>query len=290
MLFDEYLAIDWSGAKKTPTESIQVATYDPKTKKVTVVPSSTRSATGWNRWTRKEVLQYVQRQIAKRRVLIGFDFAFGYPYCDKSTYFPGYADSPGNVRNLWKTVDGFCKANNGGDFYGGSFYSGSGSRFKRYYRQNGGEPQPKELRSRVTDDWAKEPAGRIPSSAFNCVGPNQVGPGSLAGMRLLHKLQHDTNIAIWPFDATDEQGRSTIVEIYPRLFIKKAKGMKGECPPPSTVRELVGCYGAILEDKCEKWSEHERDALVSAAGMGWFASRQEIWTAPAKACSCAAAY
>ena len=43
------------------------------------------------------MLRYVQRQIAKRRVLIGFDFAFGYPYCNENAYFPGKDTSPANV-------------------------------------------------------------------------------------------------------------------------------------------------------------------------------------------------
>ena len=82
MVFEKYIAIDWSGARKPLRNvKIQVAKYDPETQTVSLVRSPTQSATGRNKWSREEVLRYVQGQIAKRRVLIGFDFAFGYPYC-----------------------------------------------------------------------------------------------------------------------------------------------------------------------------------------------------------------
>ena len=103
MEFKKYIAIDWSGANnRRPTDAIQIAEYVPQTQHVSIVRSCTQSPTGWNIWSREAVLHYVQREIKKGKVLIGFDFAFGYPYCDKDAYFPELDASPGNAPNLWK--------------------------------------------------------------------------------------------------------------------------------------------------------------------------------------------
>lgn len=289
MEFKKYIAIDWSGANnRRPTDAIQIAEYVPQTQHVSIVRSCTQSPTGWNIWSREAVLHYVQREIKKGKVLIGFDFAFGYPYCDKDAYFPELDASPGNAPNLWETVDTFCRAD--ADFYGGKFYRSGGSCFKRYYKYNGFEGDRYAPRLRITDRRARRSPRVDPFSVFSCYGQKNVGTGSLAGMRFLHRLQQDLNVDIWPFDMTDPPNRSTVVEIYPRFFLSHAEERHVNQPTPGTVRELLGIYGAILTDVCEKWSDHERDALVSAAGMGWFASQQETWKAPRCACTCVATH
>ena len=255
---------------------------------VSIVRSCTQSPTGWNTWSREAVLRYVQREIAKRKVLIGLDFAFGYPYCNENAYFPGRDASPANVQNLWETVDEFCSANGGGDFYGGKFYTDECAPFRCYYKYKGFEGDRYAPRLRVTDRRAIKPAGRRPSSVFTCDYAANVGTGSLAGMRFLHRLQQDPNVAIWPFKTTDPPECSTVVEIYPRLFLNHAGKLRRNRQFPNTVRGLLRCFGATLADACEKWSDHERDALVSAAGMGWFAGQQETWKAPTCVCTCAA--
>ena len=291
MEFEKYIAIDWSGAAKSPSDTIQVAEYVPETQTASIVRSCTQSPTGWNMWSRAAVLQHVQREVGKgkgRRVLIGFDFAFGYPYCDKGAYFPGLAEPSANAQNLWETVDKFCRAD--ADFYGGKFYTDKGSCFKRYYKYNKFEGDRYEPRLRDTDRRAGCSPGVDPFSVFSCYGQKNVGTGSLAGMRFLHRLRQDLKVAIWPFDMTNPPDRSTIVEIYPRFFLTDAENKRGNQPTPGTVRELLGSYNATLADVCEKWSDHERDALVSAAGMGQFASKEETWKAPSHACTCAATH
>ena len=281
MVFEKYIAIDWSGAFKSPNEAIQVAECDPETRAVSIVRSPTQSATGWNVWSREEVLRYVQCQVATRKVLIGFDFAFGYPYCGENAYFPDCDSSPANVQDLWATVDTFCVEKGGKDFYGGNFYKEPSSPFRRYYHFKGAESDRYKPRLRVTDQRAQKPAGRTPSSVFTCDFPSNVGTGTLAGMRFLHQLQQDPNVAIWPFGTTNPPDRSTVVvEIYPRIFLNDAEKRRRKQKLPHTVRGLLCSYGATLADACEKWSDHERDALVSVAGMDWFAGQQKTWEAP----------
>ena len=288
MVFDKYIAIDWSGAQKTPTDGIQVAEYDPKTKQARLANSPYKNDLGWNTWTREQILGYVESQIDSARVMIGLDFAFAYPYCDQQPgmYFPDQPMSPTNVDTLWHTVDEYCSESS--DFYGGEFYLDENSPYKRHYhyRKNNTtyKPDGGNYRYRETDNRARPLANRAPSSVFKCIGQNQVGPGSLAGMRFLRRIREKKlDVKIWPFDTKGIPSDSTLVEIYPRVLVNEAKNTPIKGKHSDTVRGLLTGYGAILTDACEKWSEHERDALVSAAGMGYFAHRKETWQAPTDA-------
>ena len=217
MKFDKYVAIDWSGAKNPRSNKhIQVAEYDPENRNVSLVhPLSTGKF-----WTRKGVFEYVRRMVAEQVVLIGFDFAFAYPYCDKGEYFPGEPSSPPDVQRLWEKVEEVCGSAD--NFYGGPFYRDSGSPFKDFHHYPGCKGVRYEQRYRVTDKKAKKQKLR-PSSVFKCIGPGQVGPGSVAGMRLLLSVRQETTASIWPFDAIGAPTRSTVVEIYPRLFLELSR-------------------------------------------------------------------
>ena len=305
MEFEKYIAIDWSGADKRLTDAIQIAEYIPQTQTVSIVRSADQSATGWNMWSRETVLGYVQREVKKGRVLIGLDFAFGYPYSEEGGYFPGLDPSPTDVHDLWKTVDEFCEKRektDRSDLYGGKFYIDPRSPFRRYYhfRVPDGEddsapdrvPPGAEYkrRFRETDRRAGKAAGRKPSSVFTCNYAQNVGTGSLAGMRLLHRIRQNPNATIWPLDGDDKPQRSSLVEIYPRVFLNRAEKMRRKRKLCNTVRGLLGVYGATLADKCDKWSDHERDALVSATGMAWFDAHEEPWGALSDASTRAATH
>ena len=86
--FQKIVAIDWSGAERPiNTRKIQVAEYVPADGTVSLV-----GCPGAYRWSRESVVEYVERAVNavdEGPVLIGFDFAFAYPYCDKDpgTYF-----------------------------------------------------------------------------------------------------------------------------------------------------------------------------------------------------------
>ena len=108
-------------------------------------------------------------------------------------------------------------------------------------------------------------------------------------MRFLHKVRQHRIATIWPFETTDKH-RSTLVEIYLSLFVKRAQDILRSRRRLNTVKGLLGCYDATLRDPCGKWSEDERDALVSAVGMAWFANQQATWGAPTRALACAATH
>ena len=272
MPFEKYVAIDWSGSRGPVfNPKIQVAEYDPANRMVAIV----RSPFADGRWSRAGVFQQMQRWFREHRVLIGFDFAFAYPYVDRGAYFPGQPAPPADVHQLWATVEQVCGPEN--NFYGGPFYRGAASPFSRFHLCHDFVGANYEERFRVTDQRAVNAARRHPSSVFRCVGPNQVGPGSVAGMRFLYAVHQGRIATIWPFDAPD---RTTMVEIYPRLFLNHAENIRGNRPNTATVAELVECYGATLQGAPGPWTDDERDALVSAAGMGWFANQPPTWQAP----------
>ena len=228
--------------------------------------------------------RYVRCSVAKKRVLIGFDFAFGYPYCYEATYFQGCDAAPTNVQDLWATVERVCMLDD--NFYGRRFYSKENPPFRNYYHDGKAPGNAYRARYRVTDKRARTTENLDPSSVFNCYGQKNVGTGSLAGMRFLHKVTQDKMATIWPYETTDKR-RSTLVEIYPRLFVKRAQNIRGSRGLPDAVRGLLECYDATSRDPCDKWSNDERDALVSAAGMAWFANQQATWEAPTHAPGCA---
>ena len=268
MIFEKYVAIDWSGAQKPlATKKIQVAEYDSGNCRVSLVPSPSKG-----KWSRADVFEYVRRRVAEERVLIGFDFAFAYPYCDKGAYFPCEPTSPPDVQHLWGKVEEICSLAD--NFYGGPFYKCEGAPFKDFYLDGDFRGSKYEPRYRVTDERAKKAAGHMPSSVFKCVGPDQVGPGSVAGMRFLHKVRRETNASLWPFDGTDVPKGSTVVEIYPRIFLNCAGIGHGESPA-GIIKKVRNYYGAALQQS--PVTNDERDALVSAAGMGCLAPKPSTW-------------
>lgn len=286
MPFDRYIAIDWSGAQDEIRDGkIQVAEYNPGNQSVAIVRSPVEGSNGV--WSRGAVFDQVPHWIEAGRVLIGFDFAFAYPYCDRNVYFPNHTQSPADRPHLWRTVDDVCAAE--GNFYGGQFYRNVNSAFRPFYKYPSFEGHRYEPRLRVTDVQAENAIGVLPNSVFSCYGQRNVGTGSLAGMRFLRGLPQRLGVTIWPFDATEPR-RSTLVEIYPRLFLNHAAGVRGNQLIHTPVAELVERNGVSLQGRHDGWTDDERDALISAAGMAWFANQQATWDAPTRAPACAATY
>jgi hypothetical protein len=84
-------------------------------------------------------------------------------------------------------------------------------------------------------------------STFQIAGAGAVGTGALRGMPLLAELR-DAGYAVWPFDAPR---RRTVVEIYPRVFLARART---DILPPRV-------------EKAVRNSEDTRDAVYSALAM-----------------------
>ena len=296
--FRKFVAIDWSGAAEPirDRDPIQVAEYVPATGSVGLVPPL-----HGDRWTRAGVVEYVQQtvnDVGEGPVMIGFDFAFAYPYCDQDNgnrlgYFPGAVAPPQTPRALWAAVEEWCHEI--GNYYGAPFFRDDdpSSPYKEYYHYQYFTGDHFRPRFRITDNAAAGLAGRNPNSVFNCIGAADVGTGSVAGMRVLHEFLARVQdgrvvvpISIWPFDANGAPAQSAVVEIYPRVFLNHAAG-GGNQPAADNLRALCAHFGAGLQNPPGDPTNDQRDALVSAAGMGWFTQQGQVaWQVPA----CAAEY
>ena len=279
MPFETIVGIDWSGARR-PNLKIQVAEYKPVEQTVSLIYPDGNEAVPW---TRVAVFNYVQQLVSKKTALIGLDFAFGHPFCTARTYFPDLEESPPDNGALWEAVEGLCREAD--DLYGGPFYRGADSPFNQFYTYPYHQGRQDQELYRMTDLAAMENHGLNPCSVFRCIGPNQVGPGSISGMRFLWRVRNHTDLCIWPFDANGPPIRSTVVEIYPRFFLREAQ-LAGVQILANNLGEICARFGAHLEFPLQDPTNDMRDALVSASGMGWLAQQYQDWQVPA----CAAEY
>lgn len=270
MTFVRFVAVDWSGARGPNYSGIAVAQCSagdgpPRL----VAPPDGR------RWRRSEVLAWMLAAMADGGpVLFGFDFAFCLPFADRGAYLPGLAAAPGTPAALWRRVDEMCAAE--ADFYAGILTAMPelAGQFWTKGRQPGGFVE----RLRATDRACRASGRGRPQSAFKLIGAAQVGKGALAGMRFLHALKGaaGNDIAIWPFDGKDA-GRHVCCEIYPGLFTAAAK-RRGKVRNGDDLAAILAWYGcgarAVAPSAAD---DHEADALVSAAGLRYYAGREETW-------------
>ena len=283
MKFKRVVAIDWSGARR-PGRKIQVAEYDPVRNCVTLVQPPKRGNRNRN-WNRNDVWnEYFNKCSDEGPVLIGIDFAFAYPYCDQGAYFPGHSQTPPDVKSLWAKVDRICSHES--DFYGGPFYLKETAPFADHFLYQTYRGRRYQERFRQTDLACKS-AGLNPASVFKCVGPGHVGVGSIAGFRLLHKIKSKNAAHIWPFHRKPASSGTTVVEIYPARFLECA-GVNHKETQMNMSRALKN-YDARLSSqlKNRNFTDDERDALVSAAGMKWWLSQKglSVWSVADTSCA-----
>lgn len=199
------------------------------------------------------------------RVLIGFDFSFGFPFAPGEGFFSG-DPGPADARALWAEVDAVA-AGDGHDT------AHSYIDHRRGHFWLGAADGPKAMRARlraVEHVWAAKKRGAA-SSVFALVGAAQCGKASLSGMRLLAR----TAVPIWPFDPVPATG-PLIVEIYCRTFAADA-GVRGK------IRDRVALDAALVRldsapaDVPPHFADHIGDALISAAGMRRIAADPAYW-------------
>jgi hypothetical protein len=249
--FAAYVAIDWSGAKGRKHKGIAIAEARGE-----AAPRLIRSG---HVWSRDEVLRWLLRQAGKERTLFGFDFSFAPPLIERGEYLPGEPGVPNSAREFWAYVDARCDDEDLGAasfleaVHRPHFYFGIADGVKADF-----------VRFRQCDARLNAQGGRKTASAYDAIGAAQVAKASFAGMRFLRRL--DGKVAIWPIDPLPQHG-SVVVEIYTRIYLRRAgltgvklrsraelnRALKGLGSPPARLR---------FEP-----TDHQTDALVTAAGM-----------------------
>ena len=267
--FDEFVAIDWSGANNKYT-GIAVATCRPGSDEPRLVEAES------GRWTRLAIAAWLNESLhSRKRLLVGLDFAFGFPFEDGCGYFGGTTNID-NIFALWAFIEDKSAADR--DF-GCSTFVSHPDRAHLFWIQS---KQPPDWinRKRRTESACREVTRTHPDTLYKLVGPKQVGKASITGIRVLHHLRScNENVAVWPFEPVCE---SALVEIYPTLFRMHATAGIEKIRTWSALNqalELLGC-GPVRRRVERAPTDHETDALLSAAGLRAFANNPGLWFPP----------
>ena len=248
--FPATIAIDWSGAKGSRHKGIAVAEArgdDP--------PALLRPG---HPWSRAELLEWLFDRLDHDPALVGFDFSFAPPFIERGSYLPGEA-VPTDAKAFWAYVDASC---NDEDLGAASFLEQRHRRHFYFGKADGTKADFMHFRS--VEKQLNAAGGGKAATVYDAIGAAQVAKASFSGMRLLHRL--DGRVPIWPFDAI-EPGRGAVVEIYGRLYIRRA-GLSGR--KLRTLADLNAALAAlgsppVVTDRA--LNDHDTDALVTAAGM-----------------------
>ena len=164
MNFDSFIGIDWSGDKSRFQKGISVAKCEKGSKAPEIIRPKNRY------WSRADLVEWLIKEAINKKTLIGFDFAFSYPFYDCFSYFPGIKDSPISPDGLWERIDYINNKNT--NFYGGAIWSYEP--YLKFFNAPNLKGKLYKSRRRKTEIFAKN---RIhsPSPTFNCVGPGAVG-------------------------------------------------------------------------------------------------------------------
>jgi hypothetical protein len=182
---------------------------------------------------------------------------------------------------LWESVNSICQDCD--DFYAGPFYKNHDAPFADYLLYQNYRGQRFSNRMRITDKCCAKIAG-VPSSVFKCVGPESVGVGSVAGMRMLHHVNCNFKgeFLIWPFQVLDNR-RSVFVEIFPRLFYKLAGQDPQNWSDRDTVNNALEWFGSdALPSDAMIESEDQIDAIISAAAIRHLSINPKTWQSEKK--------
>lgn len=231
MLFDIHIMVDWSSVNQPQIghNSIWYALLDVNRMFLTTQNPPTR------RQAHAEIRELLHNAITEgKRVLIGFDFPFGFPFwfanCVSSKIPPWkavwqkvtnlYQDDENNQSNRFEVAAKLNKEFTGEAY---PFWGCPRNRVTRYLDSHKHTPIGCE-EFRLTEKIVTGP-----QSAFKLFGQGSVGSQSLTGIPYLMQLRYDKTITrfakVWPFE-TDfvvpriERGVPSIVfaEIYPSIF------------------------------------------------------------------------
>ena len=285
-MFDAYLCVDWSGrgTLSPPRESpdavwVAEGAPDGTGGPVPCVESYFRSREACSRHLRERLLTLAQQG---RRVLVGFDFAFGYPagYAE-ALALPGEAppwrrlwshllqeidDRPDNGNNRF-AVASALNARCGGAAPGPLWGCPPGRETETLRRKSPGFPYPVSSslalpRLRRTDRCA--PGAQ---DVWKLLGVGCVGSQSLLGIPRVCRLRDDPSLReisrVWPFetgfrpDSAPSRGPSILhAEIWPGLFPERLD-------PRIEIRDRAQVR-AVVEWAAEKDARGELGAAFDA--------------------------
>src|SRR4030095_5623450 len=183
-------------------------------------------------------------------------------------YLPG-EDTPTDARRFWAYVDRLSDDEDLGAasfldrVHRRHFYFGAADGAKRDF-----------LHHRVCEQAFNATGGGKASTVYDAIGAAQVAKASFAGMRLLHRLEG--RVSVWPFEEA-AAGRSLVVEIYTRAFIRLA-GLSGRKVRTLTQLDAaLTALGSRPSNLDRDPNDHESDVLIAAAGLRAIAGEARYW-------------
>lgn len=250
--FESFVAIDWSGAKGKRHKGIAIAEARGK--------AAPRLIRAGHIWSRAEVLDWLLERAAEEPTLFGFDFSFAPPLLERGEYLPGERQVPKSAREFWAYVEAKCDDE---DLGAASFLEIAHR--KHFYFGIADGVKANFVHHRRCEARFNQLGGGKASSVYDAIGAAQVAKASFAGMRLLHRL--NGKVPIWPFDPLPAQG-SAVAEIYSRLLLKLAGTPGTKVRSLTELNDALERLGGPAGTLPGQWlSDHQTDALVSAAGM-----------------------
>ena len=231
--FDAYIMVDWSAAA-VPTrgkDSIWIACvcrHDEALRRVWLENPGTRSAA--SRFLRDRLARMLDDDL---RVLVGFDFPFGYPRGTAAAL--GLGRDGLLWRKTWAEIGGLLQdadnnANNRFDVGAALNRRLSGGSFPFWGRPGGDAPHlgQKKPRAHGPDDPPErrlcEERVRRTKTVWQLAYTGSVGSQVLTGLPRVWEVRTDPRLAfrtlIWPFEtglADTPEARCVLAEIYPSL-------------------------------------------------------------------------
>lgn len=268
--FENFVAIDWSGAKGERQKGIAIASCplgdDPP---VLIEPS--------RRWSRAGVRDWLLDGLPDNS-LVGLDLSPGLPFSSNGGFFPGWVESPQSAKALWQFVDEITTEDP--HLASSSFVSHEVAR--KHFRHGKGDCGEffEAGRGRLRETERRQAMQQLsPSSCFNLVGAAQVGKSSLTGMRLLHQL--GGALKVWPFDDLPETG-STIVEIYTSIAARAAGIRPGRSKMLSreALDSALHALGVKEHAPLDRYTDHATDAILTAVWLRSVHTDPRLWSPP----------
>lgn len=253
--FDQFIGIDWSGAKAPIfNKAISVSVIDKGATPPHLVDGP---------WSRQKVADWiVNLSQTQKRILIGVDCNFGYAASTTQKQVGAHASH----NDLWQEVENVCESTP--NFFAQEFWSNPtyASDFWVSGKMREGFTMPK----RQTEVLCAEAGFGRPESPFKLIGAKQVGKGGLAGMRMAHYLKQalGDKIAFWPFEMDLVDAANIVVtEIYPRQFLMRSGHGLTKIRTLDDLNLTLRFLGAKLYVPYTPLSDHDTDSLASAAGL-----------------------
>lgn len=258
--FDTFIGIDWSGAKApVHTKAISVARCAGRSN----APPEQIQPSRHIYWSRHDIGAWIKNlSQAEERVFIGIDANFGYSAEVVAAQFGPDA----TAHDLWAAVNKACTGDH--NYFAGAYWKA----WPEHFWWEGKQPVHITLPRRVVENACGEAGLGWPESPFKLIGAKQVGKGGLAVMRMAHDLKQrlGNKICIWPFERDiADTAQIVISEIYPRQFLKRAGFGNKKIRNASDLNNALSYFGTSPIRESQTLSDHNTDALISAAGLRW---------------------